>query len=184
MRIVLIGPPGAGKGTQGVRLATEIKSVHLATGDILRAESEKGTDLGKLAKQYMDKGDLVPDEVIIGVIRARLSETDNVILDGFPRTVTQAEALDNALEEIDRPLDVAIYINVDQDELVNRLIGRASRENRSDDNPETVKRRMTVYAKQSEPVLNYYRLSGRMKEVDGMGTTNEVYGRLRKALPD
>lgn len=182
MRIVLFGPPGAGKGTQGVRLAEKLNITHLATGDMLRAEVGAGSELGKLAKQYMDRGDLVPDEVIINMIKSRLGGGDGMLLDGFPRTLGQAEALDASLQEANKPLDKCVYFKVDQDELVKRLINRASEQGRSDDTPETISRRMDVYQQQTAPVLDYYRSSGRIVEIDGLGTPDEVFNRLILAV--
>ena len=184
MRIVLLGPPGAGKGTQGVRLAKELGVSHLATGDMLRAEVAAGSELGKLAKQYMDRGDLVPDDVIIGMIKSRLAGQSGMVLDGFPRTLPQAEALDKAMEESGTPLDRAVYFGVDRDELVRRLVKRGAEQGRSDDTPETISRRMDVYEKQTAPVLDYYRGSGRVNEIDGMGTHEEVFKRLVKAAKE
>ena len=182
MRIVLFGPPGAGKGTQGVRLAKHLQITHLATGDMLRAEVGAGSELGKLARQYMDSGDLVPDEVIINMIKSRLGGGDGMLLDGFPRTLAQAQALDASLEEAGQPLDKCVYFKVDRDELVARLINRASEQGRSDDTPETISRRMDVYQQQTAPVLDYYRSSGRVVEIDGLGTPDEVFSRLLTAV--
>lgn len=178
MRIVVFGPPGAGKGTQGVRLAEHLNITHLATGDMLRAEVAAGSELGKQAKSYMDRGDLVPDDVIIGMIQSQLTGGDGMVLDGFPRTIKQAEALDGALNAANLPLDKAIYFNVDRDELVKRLLNRASEEGRSDDNLETINRRMDVYHEQTAPVLDYYRAAGKVVEIDGTGTPDEVFERL------
>ncbi len=182
MRIVIFGPPGAGKGTQGVRLAEKLNITHLATGDMLRAEVAAGSKLGNLAKQYMDRGDLVPDDVIIGMIRSQLTESDGMVLDGFPRTIAQAKTLDDALEESNTPLDRSIYFNVDRDELVRRLINRATEQGRSDDTPETINRRMDVYDEQTAPVLDYYKTLGKVLEIDGTGTPDEVFDRLLDAV--
>lgn len=182
MRIVIFGPPGAGKGTQGVRLAEKLKIKHLATGDMLRSEVTAGSELGKLAKQYMDRGDLVPDDVIINMIRSHLTGGDGMVLDGFPRTVTQAKALDEALGQANMPLDKSIYFKVDRDELVNRLTNRAAEQGRSDDTPETINRRMDVYTEQTSPVLDYYSSSDRVIEIDGTGTPDEVFQRLLTAV--
>lgn len=182
MRIVIFGPPGAGKGTQGVRLAENLKITHLATGDMLRAEVSAGSELGVLAKQYMDRGDLVPDDVIIGMIRSHLTDGDGMVLDGFPRTITQAQALDEALQQADLPLDKSIYFNVDRQQLISRLINRAVEQGRSDDTPDTINRRMDVYDEQTAPVLEYYSSSGRVIEIDGSGTPDEVFERLLTAV--
>ena len=207
MNIVLLGPPGAGKGTQATRLAGKLNLTHLATGDMLRSEVANGTELGRLAKTYMDRGDLVPDDVIVGMIRARLGG-GGLLLDGFPRTVVQAEALDAALEEAGHRLDRAIYLAVDRDELIERLSGRAvcskcqqpynlksappSKDRvcdkcggdvvvRDDDKPEAIRNRMAVYQKQTTPVLHYYRSSGRLTEENGMGSPDQVQDRLLAA---
>ncbi len=182
MRIVVFGPPGAGKGTQGVRLAERLGITHLATGDMLRSEVAAGSDLGKQAKTFMDRGDLVPDDVIIGMIRSQLTGGSGMVLDGFPRTITQAEALDSALSEAELPLDKAIYFNVDRDELVKRLLNRAVEEGRSDDTPETINRRMNVYQEQTAPVLSYYQSAGKVTEIDGTGSPDEVFDRLVAAV--
>lgn len=182
MRIVLFGPPGAGKGTQGVRLAEKLNIVHMATGDMLRAEVAAESELGRKAKQYMDRGDLVPDAVIIGMIRSHLTNSIGMVLDGFPRTLTQAEALDAAMEEAGLPLDRSIFFRVDHDELVKRLMNRASEQGRSDDTVETISRRMNVYREQTTPVLDYYRSSGRIVEIDGTGSPDEVFERLISAV--
>jgi adenylate kinase len=207
MNIVLLGPPGAGKGTQATRLAGKLNLTHLATGDMLRSEVANGSELGRLAKTYMDRGDLVPDDVIVGMIRARLGG-GGLLLDGFPRTVVQAEALDAALEEAGHRLDRAIYLAVDRDELIERLSGRAvcskcqqpynlksappSKDGvcdkcggdvvvRDDDKPEAIRNRMAVYQKQTTPVLDYYRSSGRLTEENGMGSPDQVQDRLLAA---
>jgi adenylate kinase len=207
MNIVLLGPPGAGKGTQATRLAGKLNLTHLATGDMLRSEVANGSELGRLAKTYMDRGDLVPDDVIVGMIRARLGG-GGLLLDGFPRTVVQAEALDAALEEAGHRLDRAIYLAVDRDELIERLSGRAvcskcqqpynlksappSKDRvcdkcggevivREDDKPEAIRNRMAVYQKQTTPVLDYYRSSGRLTEENGMGSPDQVQDRLLAA---
>ena len=210
MRIVLLGPPGAGKGTQASSLAAEFGAVHLATGDMLRLEIQAGTALGSQAKSFMDRGDLVPDDVIIGMIRGRLQDASGMILDGFPRTVAQAEALDAELARLGAPLDAAINLQVDHDELVRRLSARAicgicskpftldqagsasvgdcddcdgepQLLVREDDRPEAVVRRLQVYETQTLPVVGYYQDVGLLVEVDGEGTLEEVNARLVEA---
>ncbi len=182
MRIVIFGPPGAGKGTQGVRLAKALDISHIATGDMLRAEVAAGSELGNLAKQYMDRGDLVPDDVIIDMIRSHLTDGAGMILDGFPRTLAQAHALDGALERAGMPLDSAVYFKVERDELVSRLLKRAADQGRSDDTAETINHRMDVYEQQTAPVLDYYNSSGKVTEIDGTGTPDEVFQRLLSAV--
>lgn len=151
IRLVFLGPPGAGKGTQAQRIAQEYGIPHISTGDILRNAVKEGTELGKLAKSYMDKGELVPDEVIIGIIRERLSQPDvkekGFILDGFPRTLPQAEALDELLKELSMPLDRVVYLNVDDEEIVKRLLARG----RADDTEEVIRNRLKVYREQTAP---------------------------------
>lgn len=172
---ILLGPPGAGKGTQAQLLSERTGMLHIATGDILRAEVAAGTDLGRDAKSYMDRGDLVPDHVMIGIIESRLRESDaqdGVILDGFPRTVVQAQALDEALQRLERNVDLAVSLKVSEPVLVDRIAGRG--EGRADDRPESVKRRLQVYWEQTAPVLDYYRETGRLKEVEGERAPEEV----------
>ena len=182
MRIVIFGPPGAGKGTQGVRLEEKLGVTHLATGDMLRAEVAAGSDLGKQARQFMDKGELVPDDLIINMIKSRLQAGGGMILDGFPRTITQAEALDQALSEAGQPLDRSVFFRVDRDELVKRLLNRAQEEGRSDDTPETIMRRMDVYEQQTAPVLDYYKSAGLVVEIDGTGSQGDVFDCLLEAI--
>ncbi len=155
--------------------------VHLATGDLLRAAASDETELGREAKRHMDAGELVPDHVVIGMIDRRLSEgaSDAFLLDGFPRSVPQAEALDQMLDRLAAPLDVVIAIEVGRDELIARLLGRG----RSDDTPETVENRLRVYVDQTEPLFDYYRERSLLRAVDGERGIDEVYGSVRAAVP-
>jgi adenylate kinase len=204
-----MGPPGAGKGTQARRLAESTGMKHLSTGDILRAEVAHGTELGLLAKGFMDKGDYVPDEHIIAMIQKYINDPDGVLLDGFPRTVVQAEALDETLEKSGTPIDKVVHLSVDVNELVKRLAGRAvckgcqtpynlesdppkesgvcdhcggSVEVRVDDQPEAVKNRMKVYQELTAPVLDYYRSRGDVIEIIATGTPDSVFEELTQAI--
>ena len=187
MRLILLGPPGAGKGTQAQRLVDKHGIVQLSTGDMLRAAATAGTPVGKRAKAIMDRGDLVPDDVMIEIIAERLDRADTAkgfILDGFPRTVDQAEALDRLLEDRGLRLDRIIEIVVDHDILRDRIAGRAreTRGTRADDTAETVTKRLDVYREQTAPVADYYRRKGVLKAVDGMGTVDEVAARIDEHL--
>ena len=169
-RLIFLGAPGAGKGTQAQILAESAKIPHISTGDILRAEVRGQTDLGLKAKSYMDKGELVPDSLILDMIRARLGQPDastGWILDGFPRNVSQAEFLDRLLAEIGQNYDLAINLDVPQDRLVERLLNRATIQNRPDDTEDVIRRRLVVYDKQTAPLIDYYRHKGVYREVDG-----------------
>ncbi len=184
-RLLLLGPPGAGKGTQAQRLVEGLGIPQISTGDMLRAAVAAGTEVGRLAKEYMDRGDLVPDEVVIGVARERLAQPDagkGFILDGFPRTRAQAEALDDTLGELGTPLERCVSLLVNEDEVVDRLLKRAGIEGRADDNEATIRNRMQVYKDQTEPLVAYYRDKGVLREVDGMGSVDEIAVRVEEAL--
>jgi len=175
-----MGPPGAGKGTQASLLA-ESRGLHkLSTGDMLRSHVKQGTELGVRAKSLMEEGVLVPDDLIIAMVRAELEKmpTVRVLLDGFPRTTGQAEALDALLADLGTPIDVVVELRVDSDELIRRLLGRAVAEGRSDDNEDTIRTRMQVYMELTRPLLDYYRATGKLRRVDGGGTTAEVARRI------
>ena len=182
MRIVFLGPPGAGKGTQAGMLTSELGYVHLSTGDMIRDEMGRGTELGKFAQTFYDKGDLVPDETVIDMIKERLAGAENVILDGFPRTVPQAASLDDQLYRIGVSLDKVIYFSVDVDELIDRLEKRRDIEGRVDDEPEAIGHRMDVYDRETAPVVDYYRDGDRVIQIDALGTIDEVRDRLIGAL--
>jgi adenylate kinase len=182
MRIVFLGPPGAGKGTQAAILTDELDYVHLSTGDMIRDEMTRGTELGNFAKTFYDKGDLVPDETVIDMIKSRLAEAENVILDGFPRTVIQAASLDDELSKTGVNLDKVIFFGVDVDELIDRLEKRRGIEGRVDDEPEAIRHRMGVYDRETAPVVDYYRDGCRVSEIDALGTIDEVRARLIDVL--
>jgi adenylate kinase len=181
MNIILLGPPGAGKGTQAQVLVEEHGLVQLSTGDMLRAAVASGSELGQEAKAVMDAGKLMPDEIMVQIISDRISEPDcanGFILDGFPRTTAQAEALDKMLEEKGLPLDHVIEISVDDTILIDRINARVAQtpeaERRDDDNAETLKHRLEVYQEQTAPILPYYEGRGMLKKVDGMKSIEEV----------
>lgn len=182
--LLLMGPPGAGKGTQATRLAEARGLSKLSTGDLLRDHVRRGTELGQQAKQLMDEGVLVPDEVIMGMVRSELDKQDSIryLLDGFPRTTGQADALEELLAEYGTEVHLAIELVVDEDELVRRLLSRAQQEGRSDDNEETIRTRMQVYREQTAPLLEYYGAKGKLRSVDGVGSMDEVTERISDAL--
>ena len=204
MNIILMGLPGAGKGTQASEIVKKFPIPHISTGDMFRKAIKDETDLGKEAKSYMDRGELVPDEVTVGIVKERISEDDakkGFLLDGFPRTIDQAESLNQIMSELDREIDAVINIEVPEEELMNRLTGRRICEKcgttyhlvfnppkvdgvcdidggklyqRKDDNPETVSNRLSVNVKQSKPILEYYNNKGVLKNIDGSKDIDEV----------
>ncbi len=188
MLIILLGPPGAGKGTQSKRLVQYLDAIHLSTGDLLRDAVRAGTPLGKLAESYLAEGKLVPDELVVKLIADRLSlpdcKTNSVLLDGFPRTLEQARALDAMLAEHDLSLDVVLALQVDRDELLRRLAKRSTIEDRTDDDPQTVAKRMDIYLAQTAPLVEYYERRGILKRINGMGSTDEVFERIRQAVDE
>ncbi len=207
MRIVLLGAPGAGKGTQAELIVSEYEVTHISTGDILRKAVKDGTELGRTAEAYMTKGELVPDEVVIGIAAERIGLPDCVngfLLDGFPRTVAQAEALDKALTN---KLDVVLSLDVDENEVIRRLGSRRVCQGcgriyvaedvtgdcpacggkliiRADDQPEAIKRRLQVYRDQTEPLVSYYRNAGILKTVQAVGDIEDVFERVKTVLKD
>lgn len=189
MNLVLFGPPGAGKGTQAARLVQKYGLAHLSTGDMLRAAVAAGTELGRKAKAIMDRGELVPDDVIVGLVAERIDQPDcarGFVLDGFPRTIAQAEALERMLAEKGRRLDAVIELAVDDDALVERIEKRSAETGgaRSDDNVETLKRRLAVYHEQTAPVLQWYRERGLLHTVDGMRSIAEVAAQIDRILEE
>jgi adenylate kinase len=212
MNIVFLGPPGAGKGTQAKRIAEKYGIPQVSTGDMFREHLSKGTELGQKAKEYMEKGQLVPDEIVLGMVEERLKQSDcekGFILDGFPRTVPQAEALDQLLDKMGKKIDYAICIDVPDEELVKRLTGRRTCKKcgmmyhvifkppkeegkcdvcggelyqRADDNEETVRNRLKVYHEQTEPIIQFYEKKGVLHRIDGIGSIDEIFERIVKVL--
>jgi len=211
MRIVLLGPPGAGKGTQSARLTKYLELEHLSTGDMLRTEVSKATELSLVIKKYMDKGDLVPDHLIIDMIKGRVVNTTGFLLDGFPRTLKQAQALNTALDVCNQSLDAVLYFEVNIDELIERLSKRLICQScfltynlitsppmskgicdscsgtvawRTDDKPESIKHRMSVFDDQTFPLIEYYKRGDLLKKIDATGDLDEVFRRIKKAIVD
>jgi adenylate kinase len=186
MRVVLLGPPAAGKGTQARRITDRFGGVHIDTGDILRSNAERGTELGRRARQYMERGELVPNEVVIDMVLERVGEPDcagGFVLDGFPRTVPQAEALDRRLDELDRPLEATVGLEVEEAELWRRLAERAREQDRPDDEDEqAIRQRLELFARETGPLLDYYDRRGLLLRVDAIGEVDEVTGRIAEAL--
>ena len=186
MRLVLLGAPGSGKGTQAVMLKAALKVPHISTGDLLRAAVRAGTPLGVKAKAVMEAGKLVSDDIVLGMLEERLAQPDaagGFILDGYPRNLAQCEALEALLARIRRPLDVAIKLKVPSELIVERIAGRAAAEGRKDDTPETVRERLRVYAEQTAPVAEHFKAIGRLRIVDGVGDVDAVFKRIIAALP-
>ena len=180
MRLVLVGPPGAGKGTQAIGLAQRLGVPHISTGDLFRANLSEMTPLGVEAKRYMDKGDLVPDDVTCRMVQARIGEADaagGFILDGFPRTLPQADALDAMLAVLGAPLDAVVELAADDEVVVARLLGRG----RSDDTEDVIRNRQKVYRDDTAPLLDHYRTT--LVSVDAVGSVDEIAQRLADALP-
>lgn len=182
--VIFLGPPGAGKGTQAVRLAGEMGFKQLSTGDIIRSHIGRGTELGLKVKPLYDRGDLVPDELILPLVREELASMPDpkVIFDGFPRTIAQAEALDDILDDLNIHLLGVLLVTAPEVELIRRLLDRAQKEGRSDDNEDTIRNRLHVYTQKTQPLVDYYAKTGSLKEINGLGTPDSVYAAIQDAL--
>jgi adenylate kinase len=178
-RLLFVGPPGAGKGTQAERMAASHGLLHLSTGDLLRAEVKAGSDLGKEAEAVMNRGELVSDALVLAIVRSRLqNHSDGWLLDGFPRNLAQAEALDELLSKLNQPLQSVLLMELDDEELVQRLLARG----RADDNEEVIRHRLSVYREQTAPLINHYEQRGQLKRVLSTGTIEAVASQINAAL--
>ena len=186
MRVLLIGPPGAGKGTQATRIAAHFDLARIATGDLLREEVAKGTELGKGAKEYMDRGDLVPDDIVIQMTRDRMLEASEeeggYVLDGYPRTLAQAEAAYRWAMAPGIPFDLTLYVEIEEQELLARRAGRAREEHRSDDTEETVRHRLEVFANQTYPLVDYYQRRGILVRINAVGPIDAISEQIFASL--
>jgi adenylate kinase len=185
MRLVLLGAPGSGKGTQATRLREHLQVPHISTGELLRAAVAAGTPLGLQAKAVMAAGNLVSDEIVLGMLEDRFQQPDTgngFILDGYPRNLAQANALDALLTRIGQPMDIAVQLDVGTELLVERLAGRAAAEGRADDSPDAVRTRLKVYDQQTAPVVDFYRNQGKLAHLDGVGSLDDVFTRIIEAI--
>jgi adenylate kinase len=185
MRLVLLGAPGSGKGTQATRLREHLQVPHISTGDLLRGAVAAGTPLGLKAKAVMEAGNLVSDDIVLGMLEERLGKDDaraGFVLDGYPRNLAQARALDELLSRLKQPVDIAVQLDVDTNLLVERIAGRAALEGRADDTPESVRNRLNVYNEQTAPVVEFYRNTGKLACVHGVGSMDEVFTRIVEAI--
>lgn len=186
LNLVLFGPPGAGKGTQSFKLIEKYQLIHLSTGDILRGEIASGSELGKEARSFMDKGELVPDKVVIKMIDKKLENNKDAkgfVFDGFPRTNAQAEALDSLLSEHNSSISSMVVLEVEYDELVNRLLTRGKDSGRADDQDiSIIENRVNVYNKETKPLMDFYKSQNKFKSVAGMGTVDDIFGRLTDTI--
>jgi adenylate kinase len=186
INIILFGPPGSGKGTQAAKLVEKYQILHISTGDLFRSEMKNETELGLRAKSYISSGELVPDEVTIGMLKNKVEENPDVqgyIFDGFPRTIQQAKALNDLLQSLGKKIDGLISLDVDDDEIVKRILLRGQTSGRSDDNDESIIRnRIDVYNEETSRVFDFYALEGKSYKVNGLGTIDEIYERLVKLI--
>ena len=185
LNIVIFGAPGSGKGTQSARIVEKYGINHISTGDVLRAEIKKGTELGKIAKSYIDQGQLLPDELIIDILASTLDgfkESKGVIFDGFPRTIAQAEALKAMLAERGQEVSIMLDLDVPEDELMTRLIKRGQESGRADDNEETIKKRLVVYHSQTSPLIDWYKNEGQYQHINGLGTMDGIFAAIAEAI--
>ena len=185
MRLVLLGAPGSGKGTQAARMKEHLQVPHISTGDLLRAEVAAGSKLGLEAKEVMARGELVSDAILLGMLEDRFSRDDTkdgFILDGYPRNLAQADALCALLDRIGQPVDKAVQLEVPTELLVERIAGRAAAEGRADDSPDSVRTRLKVYEEQTSPVADFFRQLGKLSVVDGVGSLDDVFARIIEAL--
>lgn len=185
LNVVIFGPPGSGKGTQSEQIIDYFGLGHISTGDILRAEIKEGTELGKIAASFIDRGELVPDSAIIGMLENKLNtlkSSKGVIFDGFPRTVAQAQALKEMLAKRGESIDVMLNLEVERQELIARLLKRGETSGRSDDNLETIEKRIAVYEAQTAPVMDFYKAEGSYHGIQGVGSVAEIFERIKEAI--
>ncbi|TVR38767.1 MAG: adenylate kinase [Bacteroidia bacterium] len=185
LNIVIFGPPGSGKGTQSTKIVEKYNLIHLSTGDLLREEMENETPLGKEVRQYIDKGLLVPDEIVLKELYMRTSEhmdSPGFIFDGFPRTIVQAESLDEMLRKEGMSISLVISVEVEEEELHKRLMGRGEDSGRSDDSDDIIIRRLEVYKEQTLPLIAYYKKQGKMATINGMAPVDQVFGKISRAI--
>lgn len=185
LNIVIFGAPGSGKGTQSARIVEKYGVSHISTGDVLRAEIKKGSELGKVAKGYIDQGQLLPDALIIDILASvldSLKDSRGVIFDGFPRTIPQAEALKKMLSERGQDVSVMLDLDVPEDELIDRLIKRGQESGRADDNLETIKKRLAVYSEQTSPLKDFYKAEGKYQHINGVGSMDAIFDEIASVI--
>lgn len=185
LNIVIFGAPGSGKGTQSARIVEKYGVSHISTGDVLRAEIKKGSELGKVAKGYIDQGQLLPDALIIDILASvldSLKDSRGVIFDGFPRTIPQAEVLKKMLSERGQDVSVMLDLDVPEDELIDRLIKRGQESGRADDNLETIKKRLTVYSEQTSPLKDFYKAEGKYQHINGVGSMDAIFDEIASVI--